>query len=1485
MKAHNLIERAMIEWRIVVTLVAGLAIFGTVSFLTMPRQEFPAFTVRQGLVVGIMPGATSAEVEERLAKPVEDFLFSFEEVNKLKTYSLSKEGQLIVFVELNDRVAGLAADAFWAKLRLGLTELREQSLPPQVVALVGNNDFGDTSALLLTLTAEGHSARDLQSQLEVVEAQLRRLPGTSRLRRFGMQREVIRVTLSSERLSHYGVRPATVWLALQGTAGQPAPARLDTKTLELPVHVGAVLRSEDKLAQTIVFSSPTGSHVRLTDVANIRREYGHDDAFVRFDGKQAVVLSVEMQKGHNITTFGREVDVALTEARRELPPTVRIARVVDQPQVVAVAVGHFLRDFGLAIAAVIAMTMLLLPLRVAMVAAVSIPISILITLGVLNALDIQLQTVSLAGLIVVLGMVVDNAIVIIDDHVERLDHGVDVWTAARESATSLAGPVFSATLAIIMAYVPLAWFLKGMGGEFIGSLPVTIAVALGASLLVAVFLLPILNVRFIRHGLHRPDGDERATVLDRVRALYGRSLERAFQWPLLAIGAGVGSVVAAAVLGFFMPQQLFPKVDRNQFAVEIYLPSGRPLALTDGVARRVERELLRDPRVTHVTSFIGTSSPRFHTTYMPNMPSRQFAQLLVSTVSDEATVEVLHEYEQRHRNGFPEGWVRWKQLDLQATSAPIEVRLSGSDIPPLRQLAVRLEAAARAIPGVTWIRNDFGEPVQGVSVLPDADNAARLGVSSASLQASLTVGSSLGLPIATLWEQADPIRVMLGEDPRESQTMQGFRRQYISSMLAGAAVPIEEVARVRPDWNEEAIVHRNGVRTLTVRVDVGPGTLASDVERKLDRAIKAMGPTPGIRIGWGGEREGTVENYTPMSVSMAASVAIIYLILLFEFGRHRLVLLVMVTMPLALFGAVLGLRLTGNAFGFTSFLGVISLMGIVVRNGIILVGYAEELRAQGMSSRDAALAAGMRRMRPIVLTSAAAAVGVVPMILSGSTLWGPLGAVTFFGLIFSTLLTLIVLPVAYWLMVRSAPVRQSVVAAVTGVLLVVSLGALPSAVGAQSGPLTLEQVRRLAARRAPKVRQAQEEATAAEQTRRAAFTSFFPTVSSAAVAVAARTPLVNVDLPGGDLAVNDASGASTGNVTNFPGVSMALADRVRVLALTAVQPLFVGGRVVNGNRLAALGVAVAEDKAALARRDAVAQAEEKYWRLVTLGQKDQTLRSYQALLADLERQARDAVAAGLVTSNDLLKVRLKLQEAEVDQLRLESGRRLATRDLRLHLGLQDASPVVVTDTVPEPPADDAPPVEERPAVVAQRPELRLLGLAVRAEALQTALAIGSALPAVSVGAQLLRYDLGGLGTRGDALVFATVSVPLTGVWKTAHEVRGGQARERLAAMQLTEARDLVALEIAKRKDDLKAAWQAARVADFGVQQATVNLREASDRSAGGLATLSDLLEAQVLHRQATDRRTDARVEYWLALSAFRRAVGAEELPLTEARVP
>ena len=1472
MDQPGLIERTMRQWRIVLTIILALVLFGAISFVTMPRQEFPQFTIRQGLVVGVMPGATSAQVEERLTRPLEQYLFSFQEVNKTKTYSLSQQGQVVVFVELDDGIKGPDAPAFWAKLRHGLNELRAQSLPAQVLAVVGNNDFGDTSALLLTVVSDGHSPRDLEKQLQVLEDHLRRIPATSKLRRFGMQQEVIRITVDQKRLVRYGVRPATLWLALQGLSGMPVSSRLDGPSLELPVQVGEVLRSEQELGDTILLSEPTGAHVRLRDVATLVREYGHDDSFARYNGRAALVLSVEMQAGNDITRFGKQVGEAIEDARRELPAGVQIARVADQPKVVRTAIGHFMRDFGIAIVAVIAVTMLLLPLRVASVAAVTIPVSILITIGVLQLLGVELQTVSLAGLVVVLGMVVDNAIVVVDDHVEKLDQGETPWAAAWKSARELVIPMLTATLAIVMAYVPNLWFLKGIPGDFAGSLPLTVAVALGVSLVLAVTLVPILDYWFIKKGLHRHTRSGRPTVLDFLNSVYARALERTFRHPILTVvGLGVGSVVVAGVLALTLDQQLFPKVDRNQFAVEVYLPPGRSLAETDAVVRRIETQLLADKRIQDVTSFVGTSSPRFHTLYAPNMPSRSYAQLLVNTVDEKVTVAVLREYSTRYAGASPDAWVRWKQLDMQGTKAPIEVRLSGDDISALKTLAARIRAHALTLPGVTWVRDDFGEPLQAIEVVPDHDACARLGVTPAVLQLSLAMRSSAGVPLGTVWEGDYPVRVLLGEEPRQADRIEDLRQAYVPSALIAAAVPLEQLATVRPTWNEATIVRRNGVRTMTVLVDTAMGVLPSKVQAEMERYVDALGPTPGIRVSYGGERQDREESYTPMVKALLSSLAIIYLILLCQFRRHLRTLLVMVTMPLALLGAVIGLLVTHSPFGFTAFLGVISLMGIVVRNGIILVDHAEQLRArEGMGVREAALAAGKRRMRPIFLTSAAAAVGVVPMIASGSTLWAPLGAVTAFGLVFSMVLTLFVLPVAYWLEARME--RTTTLADGPVVAAVILLAALALPARAQEAPLSLEQARALAVHNNAEVRAADLEILSAEETRDAAFTKYFPQVSASGTAVRSRSPLATIATQGGNLPVLDANGIPTGQTAYLPGGKMEMAEQITSASLSAVQPLFAGGRIVNANRLAALGVEVARESAGMARRDAVAQAEEKYWRILQLREKARTLATYQALLGELQKQADDAVRGGIATRNDPLKVAVQRKKAEVDRLRLENGLRLAARDLRRHLGLPEGDRIALADGLVPPEAPFAQP-EERAQGPDRRPEFRQLERAVQAEALQAALKRGEMLPTLSVGAAAMHNRVSGLQPFDDLLVFATVNVPLSGLWEGYHTTGAQREKERVAELRLADTQEKIRLEIEKRWDDLWAAWQAVSVAEATIEQAEVNLREERDRYQGGLVTFSDLLEAQVLLHQAEDQRTDAWTEYWLQRTAYRRAIG------------
>ncbi len=1442
MERRDLIETGMTHWRVVLTFLLILVAYGLISFFTMPRQEFPDFTIRQGLVVGVMPGATSEEVEERLAKPVEEYLFSFKEVRKAKTYSVSQEGQMVVYVELNDDVSGTETPAFWTKLRHGLSELRQQKLPSQVLALIGNNDFGDTSALLLTVAAPGRSPRDLEEYAEVLQRHLRALPATSKLRLLGDQPEEIQVTLARDRLVRHAVRPLTVLAALQGMGGAPAEARLDLPELELPVHVDPILNSEAQLASLPILGQPGGAQVRLGDVAEIHRVVPDDRTRVRYNGGTALVLSVEMQSGHDITAFGREVDLAIDQASRELPTDVRIARVVDQPQVVRTTVGHFLRDFGLAIASVILVTMLLLPLRVAAVAAISIPVCIAITLGVLNALGVQLQTVSLAGLVIVLGMVVDNAIVIIDDHVERLDQGLDSWSAAVRSGRELAVPVLSATLAIILSFAPLGMFLTGQSADFLKSLPVTIAAALLSSFVVALTLVPVMNSRFIRHGLHRDQG--KPSLLDRLQAGYDRLLEATFRHPRWTLaGAGL-SVVLALVLMTQVPQQPFPKVERNQFAVEVNLPSGRSLAATDSLVRRVERELMGDKRVMNVTSFVGQGSPRFHTLYAPHVPSRNYGQLIVNTVSNEATEELLAEFSRRWNDKTPEGWVRWKQLVMQFGS-PVEIRLRGEDPEVLHRAANQAKAFARTLPGVTWARDDWEEGRASLDFQADPEAGASLGVPPSLLQAAFALGSQ-GVVAATVWEGDYPVSVRLQDESRVRHSMEGFRQQTVSSLYGGMGVPLAQLGGLRPAWHDGARVRRNGQRTITVSLDMAPNALAAPVQAAMEQWADRL-HEPGVQVAWGGERELAEEVFVPMGISLGVSLLLIFLVLLLQFGRFRQVGAVMSAMPLSLLGAVGGLAMSGYPFGVTAFLGLIGLMGIVVRNGLILVTYAEELRRDGMDIRSAALAAGKRRMRPIYLTAMAAAIGVVPMIISKSALWGPLGTVTCFGLLGGMILTLLALPVIYVAIVETRHSRgrpQTIAGGATVLGLLALLAWSAPAAGAEGG-LSLSECLARTKERHFDVQVARLETQAAQHVQAGARSRFLPDVSGVGGGFQARDALVA-----------------------FPAMGLSLAGDGTVAGLTATQTLFAGGRVLAGSRLADVGVAVARQREAMALRDALAATEEKYWRLVTLDSKARTLRAYLDLLAALERQAAEARKAGLATETEVLKVQVAQAKAAVDVRRLDDGRLLAARDLARQVGLPDDPPPMASDSLGLPAELDLEPGTQ------VRPELLMSEQAVEAEHWKKVLERGEGLPALALGGVWYRMDVDGMHAETNSIAVAMVTVPMTGIWLGQQAGLAGAVRQEAAELKLAETRRLLALDLERCTRAYAVSRDAVAAAELSCRQAELELRDETMRHDQGLGDTDDLLEAQLRWKQACDERLDALQACRLALVALHTARGS-----------
>ena len=1022
-KKQDLIAWGMKNKVFPIALAFTFLVIGLIGLFNMSRNEFPDFTIRTGLVVGVYPGATAEEVETQLTSKLEKYLFSFNEVDKTKTYSYSKDGMSYVYLEVANRVGKDETQQFWNKLKNDLFVFQQRSVPKGVRGIVVNSDFGNTAAMILSVKSETRPYKDLELHVEDIADDLRQIEDMAKISYSGGLTEQIEIQVDQNKLAEYGISPGMLKQSLQ-TRGTILPGgTLEEANFDKPIHLDAFLHDITDVADHIVKTDDNGHVVKVSDIAQVKKAYEDPDSYIQTGGEKAMIITLEMAKGNNIVQFGEEVKEHLAKLEAELPSDIEISTIADQPVAVDHSISDFMKEFGYALMGVIIVCMLLLPFRVASLAAATIPITISATLAVMYMLGMELNTVTLAALIVVLGIVVDDPIVVIDNYIEKLDEGESRWNAAYHSAKELFPSVFTATLAISATFFPLMFFMSGTAKDFLSTFPFTISIALFLSLAISILLVPFLNTVFIKKGLHS-DKDEqekqkKKSMLDRLQNFFNRTVERAMKHYKLTVLAGILAVLVGGYLFSNVSQELFPIVERDQFAVEVTLSQGSNLEETAAVVNKFEKILAKEERVENYTSFIGESSPRFHMVYAPNLPAKNYAQILVTTTSNDATEELLEEYDKKYAEMFPNAYLRMKQLNMVSKPAPIEIRLYGDDIEELQEYGNLVIDAARKTPQTIWSRSNFGERYPTISIDIKEDQAAQVGLTKEDIGNSIAMNME-GLQATQLYEDDYAINVKIKSENSEAQSISELNQLSIISPTTGKIVPLKQVAEVKPSWEQEQIVRRNGRRCLTIRVDIEKGAVANVVLDKIRPKLEELNIPKHIEIGYGGEYEMSQENLVPMQVSLLISILLIILILIWHFKSFKHAFLSFMTMPLSILGAALGLLLMQYPYGFTSFLGVLALCGIVVRNGIILIDFADELREHhGKNVWDAAMQSAQRRMRPIFLTSSAAAVGVTPMIISRSSLWGPLGTVIAFGLLVSMVLTLYVLPVLYWLFFRN----------------------------------------------------------------------------------------------------------------------------------------------------------------------------------------------------------------------------------------------------------------------------------------------------------------------------------------------------------------------------------------------------------------------------------------------------------------------------------
>ena len=1450
---------------VTIILTTMIVFAGIHAFLKMQRTEDPTITIRTGIVVAMYPGATSEQVEKQVTKTLEKHIFKFPEVRKEKTYSTSRPGMVIINVELEDNVKN--SDQFWAKLRHEMNLTRATELPAGVKGPVVDSDFGDTVAMLVAVHGKRYGYRELRDFADKIHDEMRTVRMVGKIVTIGNQGEEIWITSSLQRMAQYFADPRQVANALMQRNVIQGAGQFEADQSKIPIRTTGVFNTENEVRNVLVDVSKDGHPLYIKDFADVERRYQDPTFTVRYDGDPCLLLSVDMQKGKNIVELGEQLDTVFKRLKVLLPPDAQVDLVCNQPGVVKERIASLSHEFLIAIIAVIIVMMLLLPMRVALIAALAIPISLCGTLGAMEAMGLALHQVSIAGLIVVLGIVVDNAIVVIDNYVELLDHKVPKQEAAWRSASDVFVPVLTATITIIASFLPLL-IITGSVGEFVMALPITVAVALAVSFIVAVFVTPLLCSFFIKKGLHDHDaaevpGKEKKGLLDRLQDKYGILINIFMNKKWLALSMGVCAVAIGVVLFAIVPQQFFPSAERNQFVIDVWMPQGTRIEATDAVMGRIEKALASRKGVEHYATFVGQSAPRFYYNVNPQQPDGAYGQFIVNTASVKDTDRLVKELRPALAVLTPEAMVIVKELQQGSQmEAPLEVRIAGDDVVELKRLGEKVQGILEGVANTQYVHRDYFNDSYLVDVNVNDELANRLGITDASVSQTLA-GAFDGAAVSTFWEGDRAVSIKLRLDPASRSSFGDISNTYVNSELTRARVPLRAVANLVPEWQTSRIVRRNGVPTLTIQAFPKPGVYASKILEQAMPQIKALELPTGYRIYYGGEKDNQDEVFPQMIAALGISLLAIFLVLLVQFRNISEPLVVMASIPLTLFGAMFGLLVTHNPFGFTSFMGVISLCGIVVRNGIILVDYCNERIAEGAGLEQAAREAGARRLRPIFLTSMAAAMGMVPMILSGSSLWSPLASVMSFGLIFSMCFTLLVIPVLFTVVKSrtaksAAPILPIIVCCVlfgAGQVSAETLKlSLPEAVD-----LALKQNTTLKISRA-KVLENQERIVSAKA-------KYFPQLSN-------ETSFIGLS----DRQLMNIPAGSLGNVPGlgpFPTQDTKINQGSNTLLLTTTkltQPLTQLFKINEANQIAKADHKISESDKRKTELEIIFGVHQLYYGLLIAQRQKEAAQAALNAAQEGLRDSEDAVRSGNVL--DVVETGSRVQFLQNRQLLLSAENQIAdtTSELNNLLGLPLETVLDLADIDELPPAPQTVQHYVQEAL-SNNPELQAAKDNVEKATHGVSAARDEYIPDVSLfashnyehGAPFLTHNIGIYGVQMTWNIFD---------WGSRKGVVGQRKAQLIQAEENVKLlEDSITVEISKAYRKLERTKLIVEVAREAVVLQTESQRLSANRMEAGVIKKAQYDESVAAVKKAEWEELQAKLGYRLAQVELERIAG------------
>jgi multidrug efflux pump subunit AcrB/outer membrane protein TolC len=1430
--------RLIQQRRLMLTLAAITALTGAIMWLTMIRQEDPRMPDFWGQIVAPYPGADAETVERLVLDPIEDALTEVDQIAIIDAIAFAE--MAVLTVELHGYTRD--TDKAWDDVREALQKA-QQDFPDTVPLPVLDEDQVDQDAIVLAVTGSSDPLK-LLAAARRIKKQLLHIDQVSRIHFIAPPLEQVTIEMDDATAARLGITPIDLAARLNARNRILPGGSITLNGQTVRLRPLSEFSSVDEIAATPILLQ-NGSAIPLSEVAKVRLGPAEPVASrMRFNGEMSIGIAIIPRKAVNLVDFGNDVRAVLEGLRPALTPF-NILEVTFQPKRTASRLAELNRSLLLGILIVAGVLVTFMGLRLGLMVAFIVPLVTMASVAVFALGGGVLHQISIAALVISLGMLVDNAIVIAENIQWRMDRGIPANRAGIEAVRELAGPLAGATATTLAAFVPML-ISKGPTAEFTRSIPVVIMLTLTVSYLFAIFVTPNLAQLVLR-----PATDRRDNTIAKVG---GAAARLSVRHPWWILSGAVLMVWGTFQMAGNVEQQFFPTSDRNQLLVDLKLTEGSHLDSTDAIAQSLESALLQRPHIRNVASFMGRGAPRFYYNVNRVPFSPHFAQLIVETHSNahvDAELEWIRHFMDQQADGVE--LVARKLEQGPPVNAPVEIRLFSDDLDDLNQAAGIVLDLLQRIPGTRDVRHDLDPGAPALRFHVNDASAGRHGITRAHVAQAL-YGHTRGLPVGQLFQGEDPIDIVVRSAAGEHTAVSVLENIEVTNS-SGSGVPLSQVARMETAWQPSVIKHRNASRVCTVSSQLAEGVTFTHILSQLQPLLDRTQLPASVRIGIGGDAEGSGEANQALLKSFPIGILLLFGVLLAEFNSFKRLGLILVTVPLAAVGVIPGLSIAHQPFGFMSMLGVIALVGIVVNNAIVLIELIDAQRHEG-EPLDSAIEIGVRRrIRPIMLTSATTVAGLLPLAMSPSTLWPPLASAMISGLAASTVLTLVVVPALYRVLLAAPAQHKKMAAKVsTTAAFIVGLMALPYPVdAARPDMVDLESAMTFAQCR-PLAQAAQQQALEAESQALATRNRAIMPIVSGSATYLRRNEQLDLQTPLG----------------GFP----YLKTDDQTANLRVIQPIFDPTQHFYAIPAAQAEARSIRHQSDRIRQQSAAQAAAACLQVLSIDERILATEAFSRSLKARWQEMQSMIKAGRALEADGLKIQLVYEQARQDLLALRNAKGVAQTDLARTLGIMDTVqpmevPLLVDKARPE------------------KPELIRRALEARQDLKQYTAALESVRKLYSsVNAEYLpRLDVSAAYNWIKDSPYQTdqwVEGALQLTWTPfAANTRGPRktallSRQKVILLQIEETRRQIEIEIAKALADIDTAQGRYYVEIRAVAQTNETLRVERQRHLQGRATTNDLLVAEAALRERTTQQALARLEavgawvkLWLAVGEDR----------------